>query len=299
MNRKKTIIILFVIVVLALLIFFSVTPFIHEISRGDAPIFTVQGKTTIYDLDELPADNFYAKNNYPYRAYEIISFDNPIPERLDEIILPVTIYGKNYNLILSIEDTGYTELLEDGTWGSVKGIVDNYRGTIEGMEDSKVLITVGRNNSLMGIIQYPGEYIGISSSIGIYTPPNDQINGSVLSHVFSQKDQMTESLLYNIAATVCCMFVPQPTTYFTAEPVNEVEDGISPFVLTEEDFKKHPVFNDCLKDGVVMINIYAPNQMLKPLGTIDENEYYEITKNYGVYLFWNDTIYRIMRGPIR
>ena len=83
-------------------------------------------------------------------AYQLASFDNVIPVRSNTVTLPITLYGQNYNIPL----TRMTfESIDDG--------IDTYQGTVPGIADSLVIVTVADDNLFYGSITLPNDNIEI------------------------------------------------------------------------------------------------------------------------------------------
>lgn len=163
----------FIIISVFLLIIVSVHPVVAETS-GNGMIFTIQDKTTHYDVQtatiidkdsldisltplDIP-DYVIASANEKKESgtittddeiYNLVIFNNPIPNRLDTVVLPITLYGKEYEAVLS----RMPESIDDG--------IDSYLGSITGIPNSEVLLTFSGNYKVRGSISYPGEYLRI------------------------------------------------------------------------------------------------------------------------------------------
>ncbi|MDO5845841.1 MAG: hypothetical protein Q4Q04_02845 [Methanocorpusculum sp.] len=170
-----------VLAVLALLIFLFTFPLNLPDGR-DVPVFTIPNKTTVCAVNVYEQKNsgeFIAALSIPrgIRSFDVVFFDNPIPVRSKNLSLLITLYGKAHTAVLtrmdypgteafpedSVERYGARVINEDGT-RSYADIV-SYSGYLEGVDDSHVIFTAGDTaGSFLGSIQYPGEYISISSA---------------------------------------------------------------------------------------------------------------------------------------
>ncbi len=195
-KRRIEIISLLLLIIAVIFIF----PISAETADGDSvPIFTLPGKTTIYDMkmiteesessinyeslkipesviassDAKKASGEIAKDS---EIYDVICFNNPIPNRQAEITLPITLYGKDYLLLLKRMNF---ENIDDG--------IDSYEGVISGIDDSHVVLTADMDNILCGFISYPGEYITISA---IQASENSRTTGMPLHIVYSEYDML-------------------------------------------------------------------------------------------------------------
>jgi len=195
-KRRIEIISLLLLIIAVIFIF----PISAETADGDSvPIFTLPGKTTIYDMkmitEESESSINYESLKIPESVitssdskkesgeiandselYDVICFNNPIPDRQAEITLPITLYGKDYLLLLKRMNF---ENIDDG--------IDSYEGMISGIDDSHVVLTADMDNILCGFISYPGEYITISA---IQASENSRTTGMPLHIVYSEYDML-------------------------------------------------------------------------------------------------------------
>lgn len=143
--------------------------------RADAPIFTIPEKTIVYDgkadsgvtvlstntQSSLNIPEFIIESSNAKKAskeiganeeiYSLLVFENPIPVRSEILEFAITLYGEEYTVNLK----RMPENIDDG--------IDSYLGTINGIENSEVIITVNDKNLLIGSISYPGEYLTITT----------------------------------------------------------------------------------------------------------------------------------------
>lgn len=142
---------------------------IVPVTATDTPLFSIPGKTTVV----FPNDGISTMSTVDYGplnipapllqptaglqtasvlqpAYQLVSFDNVIPVRSNTVTLPITLYGQSYSIPL----TRMTfESIDDG--------IDTYQGTIPGITDSLVIITVAGDNLFYGSITLPDDDIEI------------------------------------------------------------------------------------------------------------------------------------------
>jgi len=196
-KRRIEILSLLLLFIVAVMLIFPVSA--ETADSDNVPIFTIPGKTTIYDMkmiteksessidydslkipesviassDAKKASGEIAKDS---EIYDVICFNNPIPDRQAEITLPITLYGKDYLLLLKRMNF---ENIDDG--------IDSYEGVISGIDDSHVVLTADMDNILCGFISYPGEYITISA---IQASENSRTTGMPLHIVYSEYDML-------------------------------------------------------------------------------------------------------------
>lgn len=83
-------------------------------------------------------------------VYQIVIFDDIIPIRSGNVMLPITLYGINYTVPMTRVS------LTSGNDG-----IDSYKGTVPGLDDVVVLITVDQHNVVYGSVNYPNETLVI------------------------------------------------------------------------------------------------------------------------------------------
>lgn len=196
-KRRIEILSLLLLFIVAVMLIFPVSA--ETADSDNVPIFTIPGKTTIYDMkmitersessidydslkipesviassDAKKASGEIAKDS---EIYDIVCFDNLIPNRSDNVEIPITLYGKEYIINLKRIDFGD---MDDG--------IDSYEGIIQDINDSHAVWTVDRNNIFCGFISYPGEYIIISP---IQDSKYSKTSGKPLHVVYSEYDML-------------------------------------------------------------------------------------------------------------
>ncbi|MDV0444423.1 zinc-dependent metalloprotease family protein [Methanorbis rubei] len=193
MSLKKIFSTKLVLLVLLLLVAVIAVP----VSATDTPLFSIPGKTTVVfpndgvsmfrsvdygplDIPEgllvssMSDDISSQSSNADEASYTLVTFDDVIPVRSNSISIPITLYGIDYTIFL--EKMNF-DPLNDG--------IDSYQGSIPGIDNSVVIITVGDDNIFYGSIQLPDDYIEIY-------PVQDRdhsLRTTQLLHViYSQKD---------------------------------------------------------------------------------------------------------------
>lgn len=154
-----------------LLVAAAVAPVTADSPASAETLFSIPGKTTLVSLPNTADVTTYSTTpdygplNIPsallqqatVRAasgtnppYQLVSFDNVIPVRSNAVSLPITLYGQSYTIPL----TRMTfESIDDG--------IDTYQGTVPGIADSLVIVTVADDNLFYGSITLPNDNIEI------------------------------------------------------------------------------------------------------------------------------------------
>lgn len=120
--------------------------------------FTIPGKTTIYPHMDTSSPEFLEKygpvNLAPTpRKYAIISFEDPIPNRTDTIEFTFTIYGESHTI--PMEKMKFDPEDDD---------IDSYLGFLDPSDpDTRILLTVGPNNLLIGSINWNNQLLEIKA----------------------------------------------------------------------------------------------------------------------------------------
>ncbi|MDE2444129.1 MAG: hypothetical protein O0X49_07100, partial [Methanocorpusculum sp.] len=143
------------------------------VSATDTLLFSIPGKTTVVfpnDGISTMSTTDYGPLNIPQGLlassssdkmvslsddaseprYALVTFNDPIPIRSNVVTLPIILYETAYNVTL--EKMNF-DVVDDG--------IDSYRGTISGLDDSTVIVTVGDGNSLHVSIKLPDESISV------------------------------------------------------------------------------------------------------------------------------------------
>lgn len=154
-----------------LLVACAVAPATADSPASAGTLFSIPGKTTFVSLPDTADVTTYSTTqdygplNIPSALlqqasvqtrsetnppYQLASFDNVIPVRSNTVSLPITLYGQSYTIPL----TRMTfESIDDG--------IDTYQGTIPGIADSLVIVTVADDNLFYGSITLPNDNIEI------------------------------------------------------------------------------------------------------------------------------------------
>ncbi|MCZ0860627.1 hypothetical protein O0S10_05195 [Methanocorpusculum sp. MG] len=146
----------------------AVIPVTADSPASAETLFSIPGKTTLVSLSDnadvaaYSTTPDYGPLNIPSAllpqtnvrsatpAYQLASFDNVIPVRSNTVSLPITLYGQSYTIPL----TRMTfESIDDG--------IDTYQGTVPGIADSLVIVTVADDNLFYGSITLPNDNIEI------------------------------------------------------------------------------------------------------------------------------------------
>ncbi|HJK18337.1 MAG TPA: M12 family metallo-peptidase [Methanocorpusculum sp.] len=146
-----------------------ILPVTADVSSFQTNLFSVPEKTTFLNSDGvsnqvmstsltnygplnipqgLTSSSSLSDTNYP--VYQMVTFDDIIPVRLDNVMFPITLYGVNYTVPMTRLSL---TLSNDG--------IDSYRGTVPGLDDVVVLITVNQHNVVYGSVNFPNETLVI------------------------------------------------------------------------------------------------------------------------------------------
>lgn len=167
------------------------------VSATDTPLFSIPGKMTVvfpndgistfssvdYGPLSIPQGLLVSPSSHETTAlssevneprYTLVAFNDPISTRSDVMTISITLYGIPYNITL--EKMNF-EFINDG--------IDFYKGSIPGIDNSVVIITVDDDNTLHGSIQLPDDCIEIY-------PVQDKLHSLRTSQslhvIYSQKD---------------------------------------------------------------------------------------------------------------
>ncbi|MDO5844801.1 MAG: hypothetical protein Q4Q53_06630 [Methanocorpusculum sp.] len=198
------------------------------ISNSD-PIFTIADKTTVYSADDS-AINLSALNiPQGVTKYQLVTFDNPIPDRSDKIFLECTLFGKNDTVTLDRMKYALTD--ED---------IDSYAFSTE---VTRFTLTVDDMGCFRAVISAEGKTVCIGS-IG---KNGATLNGKPLYIVYVEEEQ-PKPFTFSFCEIIYYIF-PSPETYIEIQNVGEDTNDSEIVYLTDEDLKRHSVFCKSLKDG--------------------------------------------------
>lgn len=117
------------------------------VSATDTPLFSIPGKTTVV-FSSSDTGMYSNEETTQLSEYQLVTFDNVIPSNSDVVSLPITLKGQDY--LVSLTRNTF-ESLDDG--------IDSYYGTIPGIANSMMLITVSGGNTIYGSIHLDNETI--------------------------------------------------------------------------------------------------------------------------------------------